>query len=278
MRPQSEHIEVANAVTLRVLTHRANSGVPFLLVHGLASNARMWDGVADRLSAAGHNTAAVDLRGHGESSQVDEGFDWETLSRDLAAVAAHLSWDKLIAVGQSWGGNVVLELAARRADLVAGVGLVDGGFIKLAEAMPDWEQARRALAPPKLNGMRIEAMEAWMRSANDGFPESSVEGRLANFEVAPDGGVRNRLARDNHLVILRELWEHDPDAVAADVVAPIDLIAVRGGVADQESRIAAFSAASGTQVHWREGHHDIHAQQPQVVADILTKLAERART
>ena len=100
------------------------------------------------------------------------GDDWATLSNDLAAIAAQHSWDSLIAVGQSWGGNVVLELAARRPDLVAGVGLVDGGFIKLAEAMPDWEQAREALAPPRLNGMTMAGLESWMRNANDGFPEA----------------------------------------------------------------------------------------------------------
>ncbi len=30
-------------------------GVPFLLVHGLASNARMWDGVAERLTEVGRD-------------------------------------------------------------------------------------------------------------------------------------------------------------------------------------------------------------------------------
>ena len=39
----------------------------YLLVHGLASNARLWDGVARRLAGAGHAVAAVDLRGHGRS-------------------------------------------------------------------------------------------------------------------------------------------------------------------------------------------------------------------
>jgi hypothetical protein len=28
-------------------------------------------------------------------------------------------------------------------------------------------------------------------------------------------------------------------------------------------------------VHWRDGHHDIHAQQPEIVADLLQQLARR---
>lgn len=38
-------------------------GRPVLLVHGLSSNARLWGGVANQLSAAGHPVVAVDLRG-----------------------------------------------------------------------------------------------------------------------------------------------------------------------------------------------------------------------
>ena len=37
---------------------------PWLLVHGLASNARLWDGVAWRLAQQGHPVVAVDPRPH----------------------------------------------------------------------------------------------------------------------------------------------------------------------------------------------------------------------
>ena len=278
IRPEanSRHIPVSDGVTLRVLTSPGYGKLPFLLVHGLASNARMWDGVAAALAAAGHEVAAVDLRGHGESTKVEDGFDWETLSQDLAAVADRLSWDSLIAAGQSWGGNVVLELAARGPQLVAAVALVDGGFLKLRDAFPDWEQAETALRPPRLNGVTISAMEAWMRTQDDGFPKSSIPGRLANFEIGPDGGIRNRLSLDNHMAILRHLWEHDPDTVARKVAAPIDLIAVESEQPGKPERVETFAGISDATVHWHEGHHDIHTQQPRLVADLLTTLAGRA--
>ncbi len=50
-------------------TDVAADAPPFVLVHGLASNARLWDGVATALVAAGHPVFAVDLRGHGRSSK-----------------------------------------------------------------------------------------------------------------------------------------------------------------------------------------------------------------
>ena len=47
---------------------------PFLLVHGLSSNARTWDGVAAGLAAAGHEVVAVDQRGHGHSDSATDGY------------------------------------------------------------------------------------------------------------------------------------------------------------------------------------------------------------
>ena len=61
------------------------SDTTFVLVHGLASNLRLWDGVAEDLHARGHTVVAVDQRGHGSSGQPDHGYDFATLGRDLAA-------------------------------------------------------------------------------------------------------------------------------------------------------------------------------------------------
>ena len=57
---------------------------PFLLVHGLSSNARTWDGVAGRLAAAGHEVVAVDQRGHGHSEQAADGYSTMQCADDLA--------------------------------------------------------------------------------------------------------------------------------------------------------------------------------------------------
>ncbi len=274
----STQVAVSPSVSLHTRKWSGAGRVPFLLVHGLASNARMWDGVGDILAHAGHETVAVDLRGHGESTQVDQGFGWDTLTNDLVAVVDAMSWEHVIAVGQSWGGNVVLEFAAREPDRVAGLALIDGGFLRLSDDFASWEEVERILAPPKLNGFTLKAMEERMRAQDDGFPENSIVGRLANFEAGADGGLRNRLRLDNHLRILRHLWKHDPDEVGADLGSPVEVVAVPGGPPSKLKRVGAFAAATGATVHWRNGHHDIHTQQPDVVAQILLGLAERVET
>src|SRR5215208_7854607 len=106
-------------------------GRPFVLVHGLSSNARLWDAVARVLFAAGHDVYAVDLRSHGQSDGAAEGHDTATAASDVAAVIATLGLSAAVVAGQSWGGNVVARLAARHPDRVAALALVDGGWIDL---------------------------------------------------------------------------------------------------------------------------------------------------
>src|SRR5579884_162468 len=106
--------------------------VPFLLVHGLASNAQLWWGAADELHRLGHPAAAMDQRGHGRSEQADTGYDLDTACADLVSVLDHL--DGLegfrgrmpVVAGQSWGANVALEVGWRHPERVGGVVCVDG--------------------------------------------------------------------------------------------------------------------------------------------------------
>jgi pimeloyl-ACP methyl ester carboxylesterase len=57
---------------------------PFVLLHGLSSNCRTWEFVAARLTAAGHYVVAVDQRGHGLSDKPSTGYDFATITADLA--------------------------------------------------------------------------------------------------------------------------------------------------------------------------------------------------
>ena len=86
---------------------------PFVLVHGLASNARTWDEVAPILAANGHRVIAVDQRGHGLSDKPEGAYDFAAVTADLHALLDELELEKPIIAGQSWGGNVALAFGAR---------------------------------------------------------------------------------------------------------------------------------------------------------------------
>jgi pimeloyl-ACP methyl ester carboxylesterase len=245
----------------------AASSVPFLLVHGLASNALMWSGVGDALAQAGHPAAAVDLRGHGRSPKPLTGYGFAEVVGDLVALIDSLGWSSdVVLAGQSWGGNVVLELAA--SGLVPGlrgVACVDGGWIELQGEFPAWEDCATRLAPPVLEGLAAAELEARVRSFHPDWPESGIQGLLANFEVRPDGTVAPWLTRDRHMEILRALWEHRPPLLYASVDVPV-LLLPAGPKALASSAAAALPKGTLEPI---EGDHDLHAQHPGLVAQAL---------
>jgi pimeloyl-ACP methyl ester carboxylesterase len=261
-------------------------GRPFVLVHGLASNARTWDGVALELARQGHAAWAVDLRGHGGSDKPDEGYDVPTVAEDvcrlLDLLAGMTGSERPVLAGQSWGGNVVLEAAARCPDGLRAVVAVDGGTIHLAEEYPAWSSCAAALAPPPIAGTPADAFERWIREAHPDWPESGIQGTLANMERRADGSVAPWLDRERHMAILRGLWEHDPGALYPRVTVPALLVAARNGRDDHARAVSrehrlrvAVERLPHAEVAWFDGaDHDIHAQRPvELAACMLDFLA-----
>jgi pimeloyl-ACP methyl ester carboxylesterase len=253
----------------------------FVLVHGLASNARVWDGVAADLAAAGHLVATVDLRGHGRSSKPDGPYDVATVADDVAGLIAGLELDRPLVAGQSWGGNVVLELAARHPEATRGIVCVDGGWLEPSRVFPDWEACRAALSPPHLVGRPLAEIEGYLRTTHRDWPEVGIRGTLANFEVRPDGTVAPWLTFERHLAILRGLWEHHPAARYPEIAVPALLVPADGGEKDWTERKrhdvdAALAAIPSARARWFRGDHDIQAQHPDELADVmLTMIRER---
>ena len=249
----------------------------FLLVHGLASNARLWDGVGADLARRGHPVIAVDQRGHGLSSKPDHGYDFATVTRDLYRLVTRLGWLSRppMVAGQSWGGNVVLDLAARYPDAVSGLALVDGGTIELSARFADWPTCEAALAPPPLAGTPLSRLEGWLRGNHPDWSEEAIEGTLANMEVLEDGTVRPWLSRDNHMRILRNLWEHRPRDLYPQVEVPVTLVMAedrsnhRWMAGKRQEVSAAVDGLRKATVHWVEGDHDLHAQHPELVAGLI---------
>ena len=180
MTTEELRITVAPGVELRALASGLDqTRTPFVLVHGLASNARMWDAVAAELTAAGHPVVWIDQRGHGQSGKPDDGYDFATIVNDLVVLIGELGFRRPVVVGQSWGGNVVLELAATHPDIPGAVVAVDGGFIELASRFDDWAACKEMLTPPHLVGTPATSMERWMREGNADWPETGIVGDVS---------------------------------------------------------------------------------------------------
>ncbi len=258
------------------------SGPGMLLVHGLASNARLWDGVAEWLVTRGHAVAALDQRGHGRSSKPEDGYELDSVCADLAAVVRHLgiavdpsAWSRPVLVGQSWGGNVVLELGYLRPDLTRGLVGVDGGTIELASRFSTWGECASALAPPIFDGITASQLESMFRQMHPDWPEAGIRGSLANFEARPDGTLAPRLRRDHHMEILAALWDHRPSTRYPHLEVPLLLAPADTGDqgwtdAKRAEVAAAASSAPRVRVRWfSPSDHDIHAQHPAELAQAV---------
>lgn len=273
--PARRRVTVAGGVGLHCLEWSPGTGGrPFLLVHGLASNGRTWEAVADLLFAAGHPVAVVDQRGHGQSDKPDDGFDLGTLCDDLLAVLDAVGYERPVVVGQSMGGNVALELARRDGDRLAGVGGVDGGTIELQRRWPAWEDCAAALAPPRWDGARAADVEARLRRSFPTWSDRGIDATMANFDVHDDGTLRPHLTRHRHLRLLRALWEHRPSTVLAHIGVPVLLaFADRGDDGAPARRAEADRAAAALprgRAHWLSpADHDVHVQDPATVAALL---------
>ena len=256
-------------------------GRPVLLLHGLASTCHIWDLAAPRL-AADFRVAAPDQRGHGQSAQVDEGYDFATVSGDAAAFIERLGWQRPIIVGHSWGADVALELAAARPELVGGLIFVDGGTIDISNR-PGWTlaQAREEMAPPIFTGftpqMMRERVESGGRFGPDAPPET-IEAVLANFHVLDDGTIQSNLRRENHLRIIDALWEHKPFELYPTLQCAALLLPARQATPDaierrsrREDAIAkAESLLPVSKTVWLEDSiHDVPLQRPGLVADTI---------
>jgi len=265
---------VGDGVVLRVLSWDGGEAVPVLCVHGLASNAHTWDAVAEHLHSLGHPVAAVDLRGHGHSDAPDDGYDFATMGSDLLSVLDAVGWTRAVLVGQSTGGNLVVNLGAGAPDRVVGVVGVDGGAFDLRRRWPAWEDCSTVLAPPRLEGTPASTMEDYVHQAHPDWSDRGVSATMANFEVRADGTIRPWLTFDRHMRILRALWEHRPSDDLVRIKVPVLLILADTGddwgAMKHTEADAARAVLPTVDVRWfSPADHDVHIQHPDEVADLI---------
>ncbi len=243
--PVERRVVVAPGVALHVEQRiGARGAAPFVLVHGLASNARLWDGVAEHLHAAGHTAIAIDQRGHGRSDAPEAGYDLDT------AIAG-------------------------RPDAVRGIACVDGGVVDLAQSYPVWEDCLAKLTPPALDHLTLAELESRIRKGVPHFPDRAIAAYLHCFRTRADGTVEARLARSRHLTILRSLWEHRPSTRWASLKTPTLLLLADAGdaartTAKRRAEAVALAAGGKLRSTWfSPGHHDLHLEFPERVGDLL---------
>src|SRR5690242_4024821 len=92
------------------------SGQPIVFSHGWPLSSDDWDNQMLFFLSHGYRVVAHDRRGHGRSTQTDDGHDMDHYADDLAALTEHLDLRDAVHVGHSTGGGEVVRYIARHGD------------------------------------------------------------------------------------------------------------------------------------------------------------------
>lgn len=114
--PMKSESYVTTADGVSIFYKDWGSGRPIVFSHGWPLSSDDWDAQMLFFLNKGYRVIAHDRRGHGRSSQVDNGHDMDHYADDLAAVTKHLDLKDAIHVGHSTGGGEVVRYIARHGD------------------------------------------------------------------------------------------------------------------------------------------------------------------
>jgi pimeloyl-ACP methyl ester carboxylesterase len=111
-----------NGVRLHYLS--AGEGGLVILLHGYAQNSHMWRPLMKELART-HRVIAPDLRGFGDTSKAETGYDKKTMAQDVHALAQELGIRKAGIAGHDIGLMVAYAYAAQYPSEVDRIALLD---------------------------------------------------------------------------------------------------------------------------------------------------------
>lgn len=287
--PPDEYVELpgrgAGAGSLRVhYRDWGGSGTEIVLLHGLSSSCRIWDLTAPLL-ARHFRVVAVDQRGHGLTDRPDSEYTFTEVCGDLEALLAVLGFERPVLVGHSWGAGVSLQFASDHPAGLRGLVLVDGGMTEISAAL-NWEEAQKVMRPPAINGVPLERFVGFARTwphIRDIWSPQLGEMLLANFLIE-DGKVYRRLTMENHMKVVRAIYDQKPTKLYPNVRVPVLLVPAYREPENEQERFwqkarehgleaAQRSLANARLSVMRETPHDVPVFRPEHLARAIAEFA-----
>jgi lipase len=177
---------------------------PLVCLHGVTGHGERYKRLAELRWAQTHRVLAPDLRGHGRSGY--EGpWDFATHVTDLADTLDALEIEQADWVGHSFGGRLVLELAAQHPERIRRAVLLDPAIQILPHIAEFVAEAER------LDDITYASPEEYLdRRGDSGAHELVLEDALLHCERLPDGRLRRRTHQPAVASIYRELATDPP--------------------------------------------------------------------
>jgi pimeloyl-ACP methyl ester carboxylesterase len=191
---------------VRIAYEAHGTGSPALVfVHGWSCDRSYFKGQLQPFSRR-FKVVAVDLAGHGESGLGREAWTMKAFGGDVSAVVEKLGLERVILIGHSMGGDVIVEAARRLPGRVVGLIWIDT-YRQLGTPRTP-EQLQGLMAPFRTNF--VDTTRAFVRGM---FPRSAdpslVERVAADMSAAPTvvalGALESAMSFDRE--IPGALWE-----------------------------------------------------------------------
>lgn len=184
-------------------------GEPALVfVHGWSCDKSYWNDQVKTFSSK-YKVVAIDLAGHGESGTTRKNYTIELFGEDVAAVVNKLHLKKIILIGHSMGGAVIIEAAKRLKGKV--VGLV--GADTYQSFKDDWT---------------AEQKEGFLKSFTENFVVTAKRFVKSMFPKTADSTLVNKIANnmssappDIAISAIRNLFFYDPIPTLKEIRLPI---------------------------------------------------------
>lgn len=93
------------------------AGEPLVLLHGYSLSSTSWHEYTADFSND-YEVYLIDLTGHGKSTPFKEQLTIKAVAEDLNELIKYLKLDRIKAIGFSFGGDVVYQLALMQPDLI----------------------------------------------------------------------------------------------------------------------------------------------------------------
>jgi lipase len=248
------------------------SAPPVVFVHGVSAHGRRFRKLAEERLAERFRVLAPDLRGHGRSDH-DPPWDISTHADDLLETLDYAGVDLAAWVGHSFGGRLILELAARSLDPIRCAALLDPAIQILPHVGLDFaEEAAKDHSYASFD----EAIEARLASGSPtprAFLEEEVHEHLA---PSSDGRLRWQICRSAVVTIYSELCREPPPPGVLGRVPALLVHAAQFGLV-REEQLQEYEAAlgEGIEIVAVPGGHVVYWDAYDETADAVERFLTR---
>lgn len=172
MRPKKAEVVSLNGTDIYYEMY--GKGEPLILLHGYAQSSKYWrpflsDYVDD------FEVYLIDLQGHGQSGPFKEKLCVRSAASEVDALIRHLNLEEIKAIGFSYGGDVLFQLALLRPRLVRSMIAIGSSGSWNAGDFPDWIDFLSYKNIENLPWIRIhQPREEQVRTILDQFPHYKI--------------------------------------------------------------------------------------------------------